>query len=403
MIHLAKETYLVTPEWLLDGTGSSAKERGAVLVQEGRISRVYSEPPPASDLPPSCQVLDLPGATLLPGLIDAHVHLCLPGNGTLLPQAVAEPRGVIQSIALRNANVALRSGITTLRDCGGFPDVLSSLRRAIDLGYGDGPRLVLAGWPLTTTGGHCYYFGGEADGPQGVREKVRAATKLGADYVKVMGSGGGTPGTIIWRASFDQEEVAALIDEAHRLTRKVIIHCLCAEAIEQAVVAGADEVEHGYFFVDPDTTRFDSNIAEAVAKARIPVCPTLSVSRFVIAAGDPDAERRKHIQSQILANASSLRSKGVPFVAGSDAGWLWSPFNALYAELELMTQIGLSPAECIVAATSGAATQIGLGKVTGTIRSGLMADLLAVRGRPDVDIRVLAHVAMVMKEGYRIV
>jgi imidazolonepropionase-like amidohydrolase len=160
--------------------------------------------------------MDLPGSTLIPGLIDAHVHLCLPANGTVPPRAISEPEGVIQAVALRNSQAAVRAGITTLRDCGGFSNVLSSLRRAIELGYAEGPRLVLAGWPITISVGHQHYWGGEADGVEGGRTKVRLAAKWGADYVKVIASGGGTSGTMMWRASFLKEEMAALVDEVRK-------------------------------------------------------------------------------------------------------------------------------------------------------------------------------------------
>ncbi len=397
---------LISASWLIDGTGAPPVEGGAVLVRDGRIAEVYRQTPGA-------ETIHLEGCTLLPGLIDAHVHLCLPGDGTPFPQAVAEPRGVVQAIALRNAAAALRAGITTLRDCGGFPDVLYALRRAIRLGYAQGPRLVLAGWPLTITGGHCHYFGGEADGPDGVRAKVREAIKGGADYIKAMGCGGGTPGTISWKPSYSREEVAVLVDEAHRFGLKATLHCLCAEAIAYAVEAGADEIQHAWFLTGPDTPqRLDPAVAGSIAGAGIPVCPTLSVGlclREAIAAMEkptPDdlaaAERWRQLEEEVLSIAGELRRRGIPFVAGSDAGWRFSPFTALLAELELMVAAGFSPMQCIQSATSAAARALGLEDETGTIGPGLSADLIAVRGRPDRDIRALRQTRLVMLQGRRV-
>ncbi len=404
---------LISANWLIDGTGAPPLERGAVLVKDGRIAEVYRGAPVPS-LPSGTETIDLDGCTLLPGLIDAHVHLCLPGDGTPFPQTVVEPRGVIQAIALRNAAAALRAGITTLRDCGGFSDVLFSLRRAIELGYAQGPRLVLAGWPLTITGGHCYYFGGEADGVDGVRAKVREAMKSGADYIKAMGCGGGTPGTQSWRPSYSREEVKALVDEAHRFGYKATLHALCADAITYAVEAGADEIQHAWFLTGPETPqRLDPAVADSIAEARTPVCPTLSVGRHLLEAVDAmetptagdlaSAERWKRLEEDVLTIAAALRERDIPFIAGSDAGWRFSPFDALHTDLELMAGVGFSPMQCIESATSAAARALGLERETGAIRPGLGADLVAVRGRPDQDVRALRDIRLVMIQGRRLV
>lgn len=403
---------LISAGRLLDGLGGPVRAPGAVLVRDGRIAEVFGGVPPPEAVPPDVERVALPDCTLLPGLIDAHVHLCLPGDGTPFPEAVAEPRGVVQAIALRNAQTALRAGITTLRDCGGFPDVLFALRRAISRGYAQGPRLVLAGWPLTITGGHCHYFGGEADGVEGVRAKVRETIKLGADYIKAMGSGGGTPGTQPWRASYDAAEVRALVDEAHRFGLRATLHCLCAEAIDHAVAAGADEIQHAWFLTGPDTPQqLDPVVADRLAAAGIPICPTLSVSRHLLRAvaaapGGADAAttaRWRRTEAETLRITAELRRRGVPLVAGSDAGWRYSPFDALLDDLELMARAGMPPAECLVAATSAAARALALDGETGAIRPALAADLLAVAGRPDDDLAALRSVRFVMLAGRRIV
>jgi len=339
------------------------------------------------------------GATLMPGLIDAHVHICLPADGRIPPHAISEERGVIQAVALRNAGEALHAGITTLRDCGGFPDVLSSLRRAIELGYSEGPRLVSACWPITISGGHMHYWGGEADGVNGVRTKVRLAVKGGADYVKVVASGGGTPGTIKYEPSFSQEEMTALVDQAHRLRRKAVVHSLCALSTAQAVAAGADEIEHAWFYTGPDVSHYDPSVARKLAEAKIPVCPTLSVPQFMIDTQSDDTDHWKNALHDILTSVTSMHRLGIPLVAGTDAGWRWSPFNAIFTELQLMSEVGLSSMECIVAATSRAAEALALKDVTGIIRPGLSADLIAVQGRPDQDLKTISNAMMVMKEG----
>lgn len=406
---------LYSSAWLLDGTGSPATARGGVLVRDGRIADVYRGAlPPDGALPADTEVISLDGCTLLPGLIDAHVHLCLPGDGTPFPQTVEEPRGVIHAIAQRNARTALEAGITTLRDCGGYPDVVYALRRAIDLGYAGGPRLVLTGWPITITGGHCRYFGGEADGPEGLRVKVREAIKGGADYIKAMASGGGTPGTQGWRAAFNGAEVAAIVDEAHRFGYHATLHCTCADAIAHAVDARADEIQHASFAAAPDgSTVFDERVAEALAASDIPVCPTLSVGRFVhqriaalsapTAADRLLADRFERMTHDAIDHAARLRNLGVSMIAGSDAGWRHSPFDALHAEIECMAAAGFSPLQCLHAATGAAASMLRVEDETGTLRPGLAADLVAVQGRPDQDLGALRRVLMVVRAGVRVV
>jgi imidazolonepropionase-like amidohydrolase len=244
--------------------------------------------------------------------------------------------------------------------------------------------------------------------------KVREAIKGGADYIKAMGSGGGTPGTQSWRASFSQTEVTALVDEAHRFGYRATLHCTCAEAITHAVNAGADEIQHGSFFDDVDgSQRLIPSVVNAVVEAGIPLCPTIGVGRHVIKAvaamPSPSAEnadlaqRWVRIEQETLETAAHYLRAGVQFIAGSDAGWRFSPFDALLTELELMAHIGLPALQCIRSATSAAAASLGLSEVAGAIRPGLAADLIAVRGRPDRDIRALRDVVFVMREGARVV
>jgi len=395
---------------LLDGTGAPPVDSPVVVVRGERIHGVYAGAGPEGLWPPDAAVLDLPVHTLLPGLIDAHVHRVLPGDGTPFETIVREPDGVLVAIACRNAQAALRSGITTLRDCGGMRDTTLDLRRARRLGYAECPRLHLCGRPLTITGGHCWYFGGEADGPDALRRQVRGLLKAGADYIKIMASGGGTLGTIPWRASYSADELRAAVDEAHRLGRRAGIHSLCAEATSNAVAAGADQIEHASFLVDATGRQeWDPRVADAIARAGIPVTTTLAVAHYVVDALAQPAPRTPEAQSALdrwrrmrdgnLDNVRRLRAAGVRLVAGTDAGWRHTPFDALVTEMELLREAGASATEAIVAATSGAAAAIGIGDETGTLREGMAADLIAVPGDPLADLGVLRQVTMVMHEG----
>jgi imidazolonepropionase-like amidohydrolase len=195
---------------LIDGTGAPAVPDPVVVVRDGSIRAVHQGRAPA-DVPADAPVIDLPGHTLLPGFIDAHVHLVLPGDGTPFESSMREPDGVLVAIAYANAQTALAAGVTTLRDCGGRRDTTLDLRRAGRLGCASVPRLHLCGRPITITGGHCWYFGGEADGPEDLRRLVRALLKDGVDYIKIMATGGGTVGTMSWLPSFSEDELRAAV------------------------------------------------------------------------------------------------------------------------------------------------------------------------------------------------
>lgn len=400
---------------LIDGSGAPPLENPAVLVSGGKIVGVYQGEVPAGVAPADAAVLEYPEATLLPGLMDCHVHLNLPGDGTPFPTSVAEGAGVLLATSAHNARVALKAGITALRDCGGMGTTTLDLRRTLELGYGEGSRLVLCGMPITITGGHCRYFGGEADGVEGVRQKARYVAKLGVDYIKVMATGGGTPGTTSWLPSFTKAEIAAVVDEAHRLGRKAGIHCLCADSIDYAVEAGVDQIEHAGFLIDAaGNQRYRPDVGERLARSGAVVCPTMAVGLYVIRVMEERGERRsaednalydrwQRTMEENLSQFSALREAGVKFVAGTDAGWRFTPFDSLSAELELMQEGGLSAMDCIVAGTGAAAKALGIDGKVGQVKPGLEADIIAVAGNPLERLSALREVRMVMQAGRRYV
>jgi imidazolonepropionase-like amidohydrolase len=395
---------------LIDGTGAPPVGEPTVVIRDGRIHRVVAGAPPTGQWPPDAPVLNLHGHTLLPGLIDAHVHLVLPGDGTPFETTVREPEGVLTLLAAANARRALHAGITSLRDCGGMRETTLDLRRTQRLGYVMVPRLHLCGRPITITGGHCWYFGGEADGPEGMRAMVRRLLKSGVDYIKVMATGGGTAGTMSWRPSYTVEELRAAVLEAHRFGRRVGVHSLCAEATRLVLAAGADHIEHANFLVDPaGRQEFEPDVADAIAHAGTPVTTTLSVGHYVIRALDALEDRTPDDQAvldrwrRMLANnmdqAHRLRSAGVRLIAGTDAGWRFTPFDGLVTEMELLAEAGATTQEAIAAATSQAATAMGIESETGALREGLAADIIAVSGDPLEDLDVLRRPTMVMFQG----
>lgn len=399
---------LIKADRLIDGTGAAPVEAPLLVIADGKVEAVLSGPVPGelAGLP----LHDFPGCTILPGLIDTHVHLNLPGDGTLLEEAMRETPGVLMATSTFAVGKALEAGITTVRDVGAYERTAIDVRRALQLGHGEGARVLACGQPITVTGGHTWYFGGEADGVEGVRRKVREMVKLGADFIKVMASGGGTLGTQSWNPSFSQEELAALADEAHRFDRRITAHCLCAQPIDWVIAAGFDQIEHAGFIVDGKGNQlYDPAVAERLARSGIPVTSTLAVGGAVLremrakAALTPAEQaflsRWERMAESNMAQFGKLRELGVRFVAGTDAGWRFTRIDDLPLEIELMHEAGMTRLEAITAATGFAAEVMGVAGEIGALKPGLAADVLVVAGDPLADLGALRDVRLVAQAG----
>lgn len=403
-------TTVLRADRLIDGSGAPAIDNAVLVLDGGKVIGVFEGRAPDGLVPDDAEVLNYQGCTIVPGLIDAHVHLNLPGDGTMLEDAIREPDGVLVASSAFAANRALNAGVTTVRDTGGRGSNTFELRRSIELGHGAGPRVLACGQPITITGGHTWYLGGEADGEDGLRWKVRNMVKLGADAIKVMASGGGTVNTQSWRTSFSRKELAAVADEGHRLGRKVTAHCLCAEAIEYAVEAGVDQLEHGWFIVDAGgRQQFVPSVAEKVAEAGVAITSTLSVMSYMVdtllakerltPVEQETLDRCRQMLDDNVTHFARFREAGVQLVAGTDAGWLHTPFDGVVTEMELMHRGGMSTLEAIAAATGVSARVLGIEETVGTLRPGLAADVLVVGGDPSADLARLRDVRLVMQAG----
>jgi imidazolonepropionase-like amidohydrolase len=378
---------------LLTGAHSELIPRAGVLVDGSRIvaagpldSVVAAHPVPAD-------VVDLGDLTLMPGLVDAHVHLGFDGG----PGPVARMKGESDTeqliLMLHSARELLSAGVTTARDLGARSFLDVAVRAAIASGLADGPRLVTAARPLTPTGGHCWFMGGECDSADELRRMVRLHHKMGADFVKVMSTGGFmTEGAPPWSAQFTQAEVDAVVTEAHRLGRRVAAHAHGTQGIAQAVAARVDTIEH-CSFAGPDRkygSDFDPAVVDEIAASGIYVCPTMNIHALTMRDRFGDA-----LDKVIMG----LYSGGAQIIAGTDAGIDNCPHGAYVAGLEALAMVGLPAAEILDAATLRAARALGVADRAGTIEPGKDADLIAVRGDPRSDLSVLHHVELVVACG----
>jgi imidazolonepropionase-like amidohydrolase len=376
---------------LFDGAGDPPSTGLAVLVENGRVAAVESD----RGLPPRAERREFAGGTILPGLIDAHVHLCMdPSPSPMALRDLDPARLAVQGVA--NARATLEGGVTTVRCVGTPGNVDLVLRDAIRSGTIQGPRVIGAGRTIAMTGGHGYPMAIEADGRDGVMAAVRTQVKAGADVIKLMVTGGVlTPGGIPGTPQMLPEEIAAAITVAHRAGRRVCGHAEGPEGVADAVEAGIDSIEHGYFLADdPLFPRMQANPTWLV--------PTLVAYAAIL-------EQRELVPAESLANAEraierhreSFRhalAAGIPVAMGSDAGTPGNPHGMNWKEVAHMVGQGMAPAAALRAATLEAAQLLGLEDV-GAIRSGFIADLLIVEGDPIEGIEALGRVRSVWQAG----
>lgn len=391
-------------EWVVDGMGTPPLRDHAVVVVDGSIESVV--PVAKIETREDDRRIDLLGATLLPGLINTHVHLVLPGDNTpFVPWIDTQSDAAVALRAAHNARVSLRSGVTTVRDCGGRGTTVLDLRTAQEDGLVGGARIVACGWPLTIMRGHTRQFGGEVDGEDGLRRMVRRVIGEGADFVKVMASGGGTPGSLSQFPSFSLAELRTIVETAHGLGRRVAMHCIATASIDLAIEAGADLIEHASFYGPDLVPRFNPSVADRLARAAIPITPTLQVARDMVDRAEDGRERSlwQRRQEEHRAIVGRVRALGVPILAGSDAGWRATGFDTFWKELEELVACGLTPVDAVRSATGAASAALGCGDRFGTIGPGQVADLLAIEGDLSDDVGRLSRVRAVFQGGRAVV
>ena len=350
--------------------------------------------------------------TLLPGLVDSHIHLAL-GTGGGYEAMMREPDGIQLMTGIINAHQALYSGITTVKEAGARNRVALDLKEGWKMGLIEAPRLVVSGRPITMTGGHFHFCNNnEADGVDEVRKKVRQLVKEDVDVIKVMASGGGTPGTDNRQASFSEDELTALVEEAHKYNRTTFAHCEAIESVGNAARAGVDVLEHCGFILPDGSRGFDEEAVRTMVRNQLFYNPTLQTGSKIL-----DSLRMKRSHEKVLTekekkslerleykirrkqeNMMRMVKMGVQIVAGSDGIGLGNS-DRLIRAMELMVEAGLTPMQVITAATSNGAKAMNMGHLFGTVKKGLKADIIAVEGDPSENISTLRSIKMVMSEG----
>ena len=420
---------------LIDGSGQPGVGAAEVHVDGAQLG--YAGP--ARDAPPvpgDAQVIDLGERTLLPGLIDCHAHPVSYGGGPGPTVDWADELRVLYATeAMRRA---LLSGTTTIRNTGSPRNTAYSLKAAVDAGIVPGPRLVIAGAVVCSTGGHGWSGGGEADGPDAVRREVRDRFKNGATFIKLTATGGGTVGTVRHRSTFTVEELASAAKEAVQHDGYATAHVHGTEGIVRCLDAGVQMLEHATFVLEDNREYFDADVARRIVDQNVPVVPTVQVygrwaetspgrmdglDRAELDAWEerynaltcllppfprldrlPESEltlwrHRYDSFTRRVELVGELYRAGVVLLMGSDGGGRPGPIDDLGHGIALHVRAGVPPLQAIASATGLAAKWINVDRVTGTLAAGKAADVIAVDGDPVQDITAMSRVDFVMRAG----
>ncbi len=367
---------------LIDGTGA-VLDRATVVVRGSQI--VATGPSRTVTIPKGATRIDGRGLTVIPGLIDCHVHLCLGGEPDVVAAVESEQPFYTLLKSSKHAQATVEAGFTTVRDVGSRDHSIFALKQAIEAGVIPGPRIVGAGQAICMIGGHARFIGQEVQGVEQVRQAVAAQVGAGAGVIKVIASGGVlTPGTSPDEAQMTPDELQAAVDEARRAGRKVAAHAHGASGMKNAIRAGVHSIEHATLMDDEAATLFDRHGVYMV--------PTLSALATTAACrrgcGIPDSalDKAKAMTKRHQTSFRLAHRRGVPIAMGTDAG---TPFNFHgdnAQELERMVALGMTPMEAIVTSTSAGARLIGIQDRIGTITRGKEADLVLFEGN------VLTHI-----------
>ena len=409
----ADQIIVLKAERMFDGKSKTLVQNGVVIVQGNAIVDVGSNLP----APSGAQVIDLGDATLAPGFMDAHTHLTLDYSGDYNVRRLHELDLNVSEQAIRAtifARATVEAGFTTVRDLGSrfvgsreFVDV--ALRNSINKGVIVGPRMLVATKGIGATGGHFdptsgfrdFLFGREpdysdgiADGPEEIRKAVRFEVKNGADVIKGAVSGGVLSlADEVDTPQLTPAEMAALVDESHRLRKKVAVHCHGDQAAREAIEAGVDSIEHGSFMKPETLTRMKN-------KGTF-LTPTLMATEWIMSKLDnyPPALQAKAkaagaARSDMFRNAVKL---GVKISFGTDAAVFPHGQNA--KEFKLMVDLGMTPIDALKSATANDAELLGIAQKVCTLEKGKLADIVAMPGDPASDITATERVFFVMKEG----
>lgn len=397
---------------LIDGNGNQPIVGAAIVVQGKRIIGI-TEGDDWRELVGNRphQVHDYPEATFVPGYIDGHVHLtfsALDDVDEMLAEYLESDDLRLAAMAIENGHRCLSGGVTTVRDCGGPGTLVQSLRDAVAAGVTRGPRILSSGMPVTTTGGHCHFFGLQADSEQEIRHAVRALVRDDADFIKVMATGGRiTRNSNIFEPQYTADEMDVLVREAKRLERRVAAHALSTAGIRNSVLAGVDTIEHCNWQDGAGNWEFDDELLEEMARQGTHISITLvGYMREAYRAwcADPEGAPLTPVLKRRYELESEMFARGLNAFITSDAGVPGSHFAELHRSVEVAVGwLGLDVLTGITTVTSRAARALGVETEVGSLEVGKLADINVLAADPIDDVANLGKLVATYVGGERVV
>ncbi|MEY4529187.1 MAG: hypothetical protein RL768_2906 [Nitrospirota bacterium] len=377
---------------LIDGTGHTI-ERATILIRGSKIVAAGSSR--TTTIPKGVTRLNGRGLTVIPGLIDCHVHLCLGGEPDVVATVESESPSITLLKSARHARQTVESGFTTIRDVGSRDHSIFVLKAAIEAGILPGPRIVGAGLAICMIGGHARFIGQEVEGVEQVQRAVDAQLAAGAGVIKVIASGGVlTPGTSPDQAQMTMDELTAAVATARRAQKKVAAHAHGATGMKNAIRAGVHSIEHA--------TLLDDEAGELMKQHGVYMVPTLS-ALSTTAAGRPGCgipasalDKARAMTKRHQASFKKAHQSGLCIAMGTDAGTPFNYHGENAQELERMVAFGMNPMEAILASTAAAARLIGIHDTVGTLTRGRQADLVILDGNPLKQIEILRDRSKIM-------
>jgi len=396
--------WAIKTQRLFDGTGSPVVRDALVVIENERI--VAAGPASQVALPAGMSVLDVGDRLVMPGLIDAHVHILLSGTVSSGQESRVATASQALLMGVRNAQVALKSGLTTVRDCGDRDYLSLTLRDFINRGDLAGPRLVCSGPVITSTAGQLWWHSIECDRVDELQKAVRTLVKHDVDFVKLMGTGGNaTPGSNPEASQYDAAGFQAVADDAHRMGRKVAVHVHGVEGMRRAVDAGIDTLEHCPFRAHGRIAYDERLVADMVARDLI-VSLAMPATWYRLRAEEMREPRTHpgHLWEERYETIRRMHAAGVKLVVSSDQGSTGTQIDELPLLMEFLTNQVHIPAAAVLRGVTGlAAEALGIADRVGTLEPGKLADIVIVDGDPCADMTAIRRIHTVIKDGETLV
>ena len=401
---------ILIADQLIDGFNQKPIKNGVVIVQDEKIEAVTTSDQIGND--PEGEIIKVPGGTITPGFIEMHAHMHCSAEPEAYDHVTSESNQELLMRSVEAMRATLISGVTTVRDLGSKNEIAFAVKKAVQERKINGPRLLVTGTPITTTAGHCNFFGTEADTAESVISALRHQVKLGADYIKIMSTGGVfTPRSNVLAAQYTAEVLRLAVEDAERMGVRVAAHCHGTEGVVNCAEAGIHNLIHATWLSGDSAESWDyrPEIADMIAEKGLWVDPTIAIATIRTEKGIPFSDE-EILASAVLSDMEGrfeilkdMWDRGVKFVAGLDTGMSYVEFGDFaYTPQTMVEGMGVSEMEAIICSTLSSAQCLGIDDITGTLEPNKSADVLIVAGAPLKDIKKLHDIDTIISQGHLI-